>query len=146
MLYYQYSAKKLAKSGLQYQYNASFSICTSTGRQNVFIIKPLGIKPSSFSIQGRLSKFFGFWLLKYWKILITYKQRRSYFSRQKRKPRYEKKNSVALEMAFLVAENENRQLEDLLQADFGPVPSVSKDYSQKLRILYIENWAHCLFL
>ena len=103
-------------------------------------------KPSSFSIQGRLSKFFGFWLLKYWKILITYKQRRSNFSRQKRKPRYEKKNSVALEMAFLVAENENRQLEDLLQADFGPVPSVSKDYSQKLRILYIENWAHCLFL
>ena len=34
---------------------------------------------------------------------------------------------MALEMAFLVAENENRQLEDLLQADFGPVPSVSKD-------------------
>ena len=30
--------------------------------------------------------------------------------------------SVALVMAFLAAENENRQLEDLPQADFGRVP------------------------
>ena len=44
MLSHQYSAKKLAKSGLQYQYNTSFSIYISTGRQNVFTIKSLGIK------------------------------------------------------------------------------------------------------
>ena len=30
--------------------------------------------------------------------------------------------SVALVMAFLAAENENRQLEDSPQADFGRVP------------------------
>ena len=37
---------------------------------------------------------------------------------------------MALVMAFLAATNENRQLEDLLQADFGRIPetsSVSKD-------------------
>ena len=48
MLYCQYSAKKLAKNGLQYLYNASFSICISTGRQNVFTIKPQGIKLQAF--------------------------------------------------------------------------------------------------
>ena len=31
-------------------------------------------------------------------------------------------NSVALVLAFLLAENENRQLEDLLLADFGYLP------------------------
>ena len=40
MLYRQYSVKKLAKSGLQYHFNASFSICTSIGRQYVFTKKP----------------------------------------------------------------------------------------------------------
>ena len=35
LLYYQYSAKELAKSGVQYQYNTSFAICISTSRQNV---------------------------------------------------------------------------------------------------------------
>ena len=30
--------------------------------------------------------------------------------------------SVVLVLAFLSAENENRQLEDLLQADFGRLP------------------------
>ena len=31
-------------------------------------------KPSSFSIRGRLSNFFGLWLLKHWKIPIAYKK------------------------------------------------------------------------
>ena len=35
--------------------------------------------------------------------------------------------SVALEMAFHVAENENRQLVDFLRADFGCIPSLGKD-------------------
>ena len=44
-----------------------------------------------------------------------------------RKPKYEKKNrnfaySVALVMPSLAAKNENRQLKDLRQADFGRVP------------------------
>ena len=43
------------------------------------------------------------------------------------KPKYEEKkpkvtNSATLIMAFLAAENENRQLEDLPQAAFGCVP------------------------
>ena len=44
MWYRQYSAKKLAESGLQYHYNASFSICTSISRQYVFTKNPFGIK------------------------------------------------------------------------------------------------------
>ena len=39
---------------------------------------------------------------------------------QKEKPQVT--YSVALVTAFLTAENENRQPEDLLQADFGRVP------------------------
>ena len=39
---------------------------------------------------------------------------------RKEKPKVTK--SVALVRAFLAAENENRQLEDLPQADFGRVP------------------------
>ena len=38
MLYFQYSAKKPAKSGLRYQYNASFSIWICIGRQSVFTL------------------------------------------------------------------------------------------------------------
>ena len=48
MLYCQYSAKKLAKNGMQYHFNTSFFICISTGRQNVFTIKPQGIKLQAF--------------------------------------------------------------------------------------------------
>ena len=44
-----------------------------------------------------------------------------------KKPIHKKKNpkvthSVALMLAFLAAENENRQLEDLPLADFGHLP------------------------
>ena len=71
---------------------------------------------------------FGFWLLKHWKIHIPYRQRCLNFPRGGIKPRCRKKNrklhiySVALAMAFLVAENENQLLEDLPQANVGLVP------------------------
>ena len=45
-------------------------------------------------------------------------------------------------MTFLVARNENRQLDDLLQVDFGRVPKnffCRQGPIQKLRILFIEN-------
>ena len=51
-------------------------------------------------------------------------------------------------MAFLAAENENRQLEDLAQADCGRVPErflLSVRTKSQLRILCIENYAHCFF-
>ena len=56
---------------------------------------------------------------------------------------------MALVMAFLAATNENRQLEDLLQADFGRVPErllLSVRISSKPRISCSENYAHCLFV
>ena len=71
--------------------------------------------------------FLRWWRLDHWKIRITHRQWRSNSPRKWRKPIYEKKNpkntySVALVMAFLAADNENRQLEDLPQADFGRFP------------------------
>ena len=57
--------------------------------------------------------------------------------------------SVALVMAFLATESDNRQLEDLLQADFGCVPErflLSVWTKSKLRVLFIENYAYRLFL
>ena len=55
--------------------------------------------------------------------------------------------SVALVTAFLAAKNENRQLEDLPQADFGRLPerflSVrTKSINENLQM---ENNAHCCF-
>ena len=53
---------------------------------------------------------------------------------------------MALVMAFLAATNENRQLEDLLQADFGRVPErllLSVRIQSKPRISFSENYAHC---
>ena len=55
LLYYQYSAKELAKSGVQYQYNTSFAICISTSRQNVSTIKPLGKKLHAFEFYEQVS-------------------------------------------------------------------------------------------
>ena len=69
--------------------------------------------------------FFALWLLKHWKICITY--RCSNFPRMGRKAKYRKKRkqkvmySVALAMAFITAENENGLLEDLPKADSGHV-------------------------
>ena len=51
MLYRQYSEKKLAKSGLQYQYNTLFSIWICTGRQNIFTMMPLWIKLHAFEFK-----------------------------------------------------------------------------------------------
>ena len=69
---------------------------------------------------------YGLWLLKHWKIRIAYRQERSNFPRRGRKPKYGKKTESwvlsGLVMAFRAAENENRQLEDLPQADFWPWP------------------------
>ena len=42
------------------------------------------------------------------------------FLKGKEKPKF--RYSVAVVMAFLAAENENQQLQDLPQADFGGVP------------------------
>ena len=112
-------------------------------------------KPSPLSIHGRLSEFSRiiYGGLKRWKIRITYRKWSSNFPRSERKPVYEKKNrevtySVALVKAFLAAENENRQLEDLPQADLAVY---LKDFlcrqgqSQWMRILWVENYAHCCF-
>ena len=84
-------------------------------------------KPSLFSIQGRLSKCFGLRLLKHLKNpyrlqTVTFKLS---YELKKTKIRIEKPKvtlSVALVISFLEAESENRQLEDLLQADSGRVP------------------------
>ena len=40
-------------------------------------------------------------------------------------------------MAFSLAENENRQLGDLPQADFGRVPEMTENFVNR-------NYAHCL--
>ena len=56
---------------------------------------------------------------------------------------------MALVMAFFAATNENRQLEDLLQADFGRVPErllLSVRILSKPRISFSENYAHCFFV
>ena len=49
---------------------------------------------------------------------LSYKGKKTNMRKEKLKITY----SVALVMAFLAAENENRQLEDSPQADFGRVP------------------------
>ena len=80
-----------------------------------------------FSIQGRLSEFFRIMAAKTLKNPYRFKTvtfKRSWQGK-KTKVRKEKPKvtySVALVMAFLAAENENRQLEDSPQADFGRVP------------------------
>ena len=65
---------------------------------------------------------FGLWLLKHWKTRIAYKQWRSNSEGVKYEIRKEKPKVTYLVMAFPAAENENRQLEDLPQADFCRVP------------------------
>ena len=56
--------------------------------------------------------------------------------------------SMALVLAFLVAENENQQLEDLPLADFGCLPQRllllvrTKSINE---IFYVENYDHCCF-
>ena len=86
---------------------------------------PLG-QNEPFSIQGRLSEFFRIWLLKHWKILVAYRRWRSNFPRRGRKPNHGKKTESYVFSCFgngiFQAEKENRQLEDLPQADFGYVP------------------------
>ena len=47
-------------------------------------------------------------------------------------------------MAFLTAKNENWQLEDLQQVDFGRVPEKTYSFGRKKSIT--ENFANCLFL
>ena len=49
---------------------------------------------------------------------LSYKGKKTNTRKEKLKITY----SVALVMAFLAAENENRQLEDLPRADFGRLP------------------------
>ena len=71
--------------------------------------------------------FLVLWLLKHCKIRISYRQWQFNISRRWRKPKYEKTNrKLHIQwlwlIAFLAAENENRQSEVLSQAHFGPVP------------------------
>ena len=83
-------------------------------------------KPSPFSIQGSLLDFSQITAAKTLKNLyflqtvtskLSYKGKKTNIRTEKLKITY----SVALVMAFLAAENENRQLEDSPQADFGRV-------------------------
>ena len=70
--------------------------------------------------------FFGLWLLNTQKsVSLTDSDVHTFLEGEETKIRKEKPkatNSVALVVAFLAAENENRWLEDLPQADFGRVP------------------------
>ena len=55
---------------------------------------------------------------------------------------------MALVLAFLSAENENRQLEDFLLADFGRLPErllLSVRTKSINENLLIENYEHCCF-
>ena len=94
----------------------------SLGQVNKWTAKPL-----PFSIQGRLPKFFRIMAAKtlkntYRLQTVTFKLSQKLKKTKIRKEKPWVTYSVALVMAFLAAENENRQLEDLLQADFCCVP------------------------
>ena len=90
--------------------------------------------------------FFGIWLLNTKKsVSLTYRQVTFKHNLKGEKTKIWKRKpkvtySVALVMAFLAAENESRQLEDLPQADFGSVPErfllSVKDQC--------DNWQLCL--
>ena len=92
------------------------------------VIKLMNERQSLHHSQSKVvcRNFFGLWLRKHRKIRIAYRQWRSNSpSRGKTKIRSEKPKvtySAALVMAFLAAENENRQLENMLQAAFGCLP------------------------
>ena len=78
-------------------------------------------------IQGRLSEVFQNMVAKTPKNSISLRDSdvQTFLKGKKTKIRKEKPKvtySVALVMAFLAAKNENRQLEDSPQADFGRVP------------------------
>ena len=79
-------------------------------------------KSSRFSIQVVCRRFLELWWLKRWKIRIansevSSKGKKTNVLKEKPKVTY----SLALVLAFLSAESENRQLEDLSLADFGRV-------------------------
>ena len=81
-------------------------------------------KSSRFSIQVVCRRFLELWRLKHWKIRIADSEVQTFFEGEenqctKRKPKIT--YSLALVLAFLSAESENRQLEDLSLADFGLV-------------------------
>ena len=63
---------------------------------------------------------------------------------KKTKIQKEKSESYLLPMAFLATESDNRQLEDLLQADFGSVPErfLLSVWTKSI----IENFVYRLFL
>ena len=88
---------------------------------------------------------FALWLLKHWKIPIAYRQWRSNLPRRKRNQNMKRKNwKLHIQcLAFLAAENENWQLDDLPKANFGRVPErfllSVRTNSNHWRILYIEN-------
>ena len=80
-----------------------------------------------YPIQGRLSEVFQIMVAKTPKNSISFRDSdvQTFLKGKKTKIRKEKPKvtfSVTLVMAFLAAENENRQLKGLPQADFGRVP------------------------
>ena len=80
-------------------------------------------KPSPSSIQGGLSEFFQIMASKTLQksAPLTDSDIQTFLEREDNKRRKDKPKvmySVALVMAFLAAENENRQLDDLPQVDF----------------------------
>ena len=84
-------------------------------------------KPSPSSIQGGLSEFFQIMASKTLQksAPLTDSDIQTFPEREDNKRRKDKPKvmySVALVMAFLAAENENPQLDDLPQVDFGRVP------------------------
>ena len=109
------------------------------------------MKPSPFSIQGRLSEFFQIMAAETLKNPLTDSQAQSFLEGEQNQIQKEKPKvtySAALVVAFLAAENENhRQLEDLPQANIGRLSerlllSVRKK-SIKGRILLTGNYDHC---
>ena len=80
-----------------------------------------------FSIQGHLSEFFRAMAAKTQKNTHRDNDVQTFLGEEENQIRKEKLKvtySVALVMAFLAAENANRQLKDLLRAVFGRVPEI----------------------
>ena len=119
-----------------YMINIFFHVCLTVDIANQLLTRqspfaPLGqvwtAKPSRFSIQGSLSglpQMMAARTLKnpYCSQAVTFKLSKKVKKTNIRKEKPKVTYSVALVMAFLAANNENRHLEDLLQADFGRFP------------------------
>ena len=114
------------------------------------------VKPSPFSIQVCLSKFFRIMAAKTLKNMYRLRTETFKLSSKRKKTKIWKGKPkvtylVALVLAFLVAENENRPLEDFPWADFGRVTerfllsvrtkSITGNFAYwKLGFLFVLKW------